>query len=163
MAVQPRTHIPPSPRLRRSLFAAVAVLAIGAPVSSMLSSADAATSRTWNRLANCESGGNWHINTGNGFYGGLQFAAGTWIGYGGGRFASRADLASRDQQIVVAERVVRSQGWGAWPVCSSRLGLTPADATATDKTLKGSFVHPWHYGSGQQQAKAAPLPAITVD
>jgi hypothetical protein len=163
MAVQARLHTPTSRRLRRSLLAAVAVVAIGAPVTSMFGTADAATSRTWNRLADCESGGNWHINTGNGFYGGLQFAAGTWLGYGGGRFASRADLASRDEQIVVAERVVRSQGWGAWPVCSRRLGLTPADATATDKTLRGSFAHPWRYGSGQARAKAAPLPAIRVN
>jgi hypothetical protein len=142
-----------------------ALLAVGAPVSSTFSSADAATSRTWNRLAGCESGGNWHIDTGNGYYGGVQFSAGTWTAYGGARYAARADLASRAQQIVVAERVLKSQGWGAWPVCSRNLGLTAADATATDQKLKGTFAHPWHYGSGQAQAKAkaGPLPAISVN
>ena len=77
----------------------------------------------WDHLAQCESGGDWHINTGNGFYGGLQFLPSTWSGFGGGEFAPRADLASREQQIVVAERVLAAQGWGAWPACSQRLGL----------------------------------------
>jgi hypothetical protein len=77
----------------------------------------------WDDLARCESGGDWHINTGNGFYGGLQFTGQTWLGHGGGEFAPRADLASREQQIVVAERVLASQGWGAWPACSAKLGL----------------------------------------
>jgi hypothetical protein len=77
----------------------------------------------WDRLAQCESSGNWAINTGNGFYGGLQFLQATWDGFGGGSFAPRADLASREQQIIVAERVRSRQGWGAWPECSRRLGL----------------------------------------
>ena len=78
---------------------------------------------TWDRLAQCESGGNWHINTGNGYYGGLQFLNSTWRAYGGGQYASRADLASREAQIAVAERVRADVGWGAWPACSRRLGL----------------------------------------
>ena len=77
----------------------------------------------WDRLAQCESGGNWAINTGNGSFGGLQFAQGTWEGFGGGTFAPRADLASREQQIIVAERTLRGQGWGAWPACSRKLAL----------------------------------------
>jgi hypothetical protein len=77
----------------------------------------------WDRLAQCESSGNWAINTGNGFYGGLQFLPATWDGFGGGAFAPRADLASREQQIIVAERVQARQGWGAWPECSRKLGL----------------------------------------
>jgi resuscitation-promoting factor RpfA len=77
----------------------------------------------WDDLAYCESGGDWAINTGNGYYGGLQFAQATWVGLGGEEFAPRADLASREQQIVVAERVLAVQGWGAWPACSRRLGL----------------------------------------
>jgi hypothetical protein len=77
----------------------------------------------WDDLAQCEAGGNWSINTGNGYFGGLQFAASTWVGFGGEEFAPRADLASREQQIVVAERVLAVQGWGAWPACSRRLGL----------------------------------------
>jgi hypothetical protein len=73
----------------------------------------------WDRIAQCESGGNWHINTGNGYYGGLQFTQQTWEAYGGLAYAARADLATREQQIDIAERVQRSQGWGAWPVCAA--------------------------------------------
>lgn len=76
----------------------------------------------WYRIAECESGGNWHINTGNGYFGGLQFTSSTWLAYGGGAFASRADLASPTAQIIVARRVQRAQGWGAWPVCAGRAG-----------------------------------------
>lgn len=74
----------------------------------------------WDAVARCESSGNWHINTGNGFYGGLQFTAGTWHAYGGGAYAPRADLATREQQIMIAERVRAGQGIGAWPVCGHR-------------------------------------------
>jgi len=77
----------------------------------------------WDRIAACESGGNWAINTGNGFYGGLQFTMSTWLGYGGGSYAPRADLATRDQQIAIAQKVQASQGWGAWPVCSVKAGV----------------------------------------
>jgi LysM repeat protein len=83
-----------------------------------------ADSSVWDRVAACESGGNWHINTGNGFYGGLQFTKSTWLGYGGGAYAARADLASKSQQIAIAQRTLASQGPGAWPVCSVRAGLT---------------------------------------
>lgn len=76
----------------------------------------------WDRVAACESGGNWHINTGNGYYGGLQFSSGTWLGYGGGAYASRADLATREQQIAIAQKVLAGQGWNAWPVCSYKAG-----------------------------------------
>lgn len=71
-------------------------------------------------ISRCESGGNWHINTGNGYYGGLQFAQSTWMDkqFRGYEFAPRADLATEDEQIMVAERVLSVQGWGAWPVCS---------------------------------------------
>ena len=75
----------------------------------------------WDAVAACESGGNWAINTGNGFYGGLQFTISTWDAYGGQSYAPRADLASRDAQISVAERVLASQGSGAWPVCGANL------------------------------------------
>jgi LysM repeat protein len=74
----------------------------------------------WDRLAQCEAGGNWSINTGNGYSGGLQFSAGTWQANGG---SGSAHNASRAEQIRVAQRVQASQGWGAWPSCSSRLGL----------------------------------------
>ncbi|MER5946446.1 transglycosylase family protein [Streptomyces sp. NPDC001904] len=86
--------------------------------------AQAADVGTWNKVAACESSNNWSINTGNGFYGGLQFTASTWSAFGGGAYASRADLATKDQQIAVAEKVLAGQGPGAWPVCSQRAGLS---------------------------------------
>src|SRR5690606_486711 len=86
--------------------------------------ASAAPDEAWDRLAECESTGRWDINTGNGYYGGLQFAQQTWVGHGGEQFAPRADLATREQQMAVAERVLASQGWRAWPVCSREAGVT---------------------------------------
>lgn len=86
--------------------------------------AHAADLDTWNKVAACESTSRWQVNTGNGFYGGLQFAQSTWEAYGGTRYAARADLATKDQQIAVAEKVLDGQGPGAWPVCSERAGLT---------------------------------------
>jgi len=77
---------------------------------------------TWDSLAKCEAGGNWAINTGNGFYGGVQFDQNTWERNGGLRYASRADLATREEQIAIAEVTRARQGWGAWPVCSGRIG-----------------------------------------
>ncbi|OBF57365.1 Resuscitation-promoting factor RpfB [Mycobacterium sp. 852002-50816_SCH5313054-b] len=78
----------------------------------------------WDAIAGCEAGGNWAINTGNGYYGGVQFDQGTWERNGGLRFAPRADLASREEQIAVAEVTRARQGWGAWPVCSGRAGAS---------------------------------------
>ncbi|TDF40730.1 LysM peptidoglycan-binding domain-containing protein [Streptomyces sp. WAC05374] len=78
----------------------------------------------WGCLAECESSGRWNLNTGNGFYGGLQFKQSTWETYGGLTHAPRADLATRRQQITVAEEVLRWHGWSAWPTCSKRYGLS---------------------------------------
>lgn len=86
--------------------------------------ADAASVDVWNKVAACESTDNWKINTGNGYYGGLQFSQSTWQEYGGTAYAPRADLATRDQQIAIAEKVLKGQGPQAWPVCSVRAGLT---------------------------------------
>jgi hypothetical protein len=83
----------------------------------------AAPTVVWDRLAFCESTGRWNANTGNGFYGGLQFTPSTWAGFGGLKYAPRADLASRTQQINIAEKVLDVQGPGAWPVCSVKAGL----------------------------------------
>ncbi|AIG63875.1 Resuscitation-promoting factor Rpf2 [Corynebacterium atypicum] len=77
----------------------------------------------WDSIAQCESGGNWSINTGNGYHGGLQFNAGTWAAYGGTAYAPTADRATREQQIEIAQRVQAAQGWGAWPACTAKLGL----------------------------------------
>ncbi|MCP3818223.1 transglycosylase family protein [Streptomyces sp. A3M-1-3] len=86
--------------------------------------ADAASVDVWNKVAACESTNNWKINTGNGYYGGLQFSQNTWQEYGGTAYAPRADLATRDQQIAIAEKVLKGQGPQAWPTCSVRAGLT---------------------------------------
>jgi hypothetical protein len=84
----------------------------------------ASGSTTWDALAQCESGGNWSINTGNGYYGGLQFSASTWQAYGGGAYASTADQATREQQIAIAEKLrAATGGYGSWPACSQSLGL----------------------------------------
>jgi murein DD-endopeptidase MepM/ murein hydrolase activator NlpD len=96
-----------------------------------LSSAHAATGGVWDKVASCESSGNWNTNTGNNFYGGLQFTSSTWKSFGGAAYAPRADLATKNQQIAVAEKVLRSQGPGAWPVCSVQAGLTRQAASAS--------------------------------
>lgn len=82
-----------------------------------------ANGSVWDQLAQCESTGNWAINTGNGFSGGLQFTDSTWAGFGGTAYAPRAHLATREQQIAVAQKVQAAQGWGAWPACTSKMGL----------------------------------------
>jgi LysM repeat protein len=114
--------------LHRTTRAAAIVGVTGAAVAVPLISsgtASAATSSEWDTVAQCESGGNWSINTGNGFYGGLQFTNSTWAGYGGTAYAPRADLATKGQQIAVAEKVLAGQGKGAWPVCGTGLTSTP--------------------------------------
>ncbi|HEU4666322.1 MAG TPA: transglycosylase family protein [Arthrobacter sp.] len=97
-----------------------AISAAGLALSATAANATTSTS-TWDALAQCESGGNWATNTGNGYSGGLQFSPTTWAAYGG--TGSAAD-ASREQQIAVAEQVQASQGWGAWPSCAAQLGLS---------------------------------------
>jgi uncharacterized protein YabE (DUF348 family) len=81
-------------------------------------------SDTWDALAKCESGGNWAINTGNGYFGGIQFDQSTWERQGGLRYAPSADMATREEQIAIAEVTRARQGWGAWPACTSRLGIS---------------------------------------
>ncbi len=118
-------HRKPSNSARNFGLATVPFVAALPMLTASPASADKASA--WDRLASCESGGNWGINTGNGYYGGVQFAHGTWTGNGGGKFASRADLATRQEQIIIASRVLDNSGWGPWPACSSRLGLGSAD------------------------------------
>jgi hypothetical protein len=109
-------------RLRMSLVLSALFLVGLLPVVTS-GAADAVPMRAWNRLAHCESGGRWHIATGNGYFGGLQFSASTWRAFGGKKYASSAHRASPSEQVRVAERVRRSQGWGAWPSCSRQVGL----------------------------------------
>jgi hypothetical protein len=148
MAYTPRHRAtkPASRSTRR--IAATSVSVAAAATAPMLTAvpAEAATDSTWNQLAQCESGGDWHINTGNGYYGGVQFSDSTWDSFGGERYASRADMATREQQIQIAEKVLDSQGWGAWPACSSELGLDSGDAAGTpaspDRTSRSADREP---------------------
>jgi hypothetical protein len=95
--------------------------------------------RVWNRVAQCESSRRWHLNTGNGYYGGLQFSAGTWRSYHGHIYARQANRASRLEQIAVARRVLAVQGPRAWPVCGPRAGLTRRSGHATRAPLPRSL------------------------
>ncbi|WP_327395029.1 LysM peptidoglycan-binding domain-containing protein [Streptomyces phaeochromogenes] len=127
--------------------AVLAGAALLAPLGLLAATGNAAAadSGVWDRIAQCESGGNWHINTGNGYYGGLQFSAGTWRAYGGSAYASTADKASKAQQIAVATKVQRGQGWGAWPTCSSRAGASggaPAASAPSTPTTKAAPSQP---------------------
>jgi len=113
-------HRRPSKATRVAALAGVTGVAIAAPLMAA-GNASAATASEWDTVAQCESGGNWSINTGNGYYGGLQFSASTWAAYGGTQYAAQANQASKSQQISVAEKVLASQGKGAWPVCGTGL------------------------------------------
>jgi peptidoglycan hydrolase-like protein with peptidoglycan-binding domain len=111
-------------------MAGVAVAGVATVGAGIATSSSAQASTVWDRLANCESGGNWSINTGNGFYGGLQFSYSTWNAFGGQRYAPRADLAAKGEQIAVAKRVLQAQGPGAWPHCSVVAGLNRSNGSA---------------------------------
>jgi uncharacterized protein YabE (DUF348 family) len=115
-----------SSRVVRQPVDAVVLVGTREPAPARQPSAAPAVSggSVWDALAQCESGGNWAINTGNGYYGGLQFSGSTWLAYGGGQYAATANLASREQQIAVATRLRDATGgYGSWPGCASRLGL----------------------------------------
>ncbi|MHA6758478.1 transglycosylase family protein [Streptacidiphilus sp. PAMC 29251] len=122
---------------KNRLRAALAVGVVAAvPVVGLVSAtgASAADSSTWDKVASCESTNNWSANTGNGFYGGLQFTPSTWAAFGGTAYAASADQASQGQQIAVAENVLAAQGPGAWPVCGPEAGLTAGGTPATVDT-----------------------------
>lgn len=158
-----------------------ATLALAGASAALAPAASAAPDSDWDRLAHCESGGNWSINTGNGFYGGLQFGAATWNGYGGQEFAPYAHQATREQQIYVAEKVLAGQGWGAWPACSARLGLNspatprpypgapapgparPAPAAAPVSALPGSVDDIYREIVRQAKAAGVPVPREVED
>jgi hypothetical protein len=107
--------------LSRSLLRIAIGSAVGLSTAvAMADTAEAASASKWDRLAVCESGGNWSINSGNGYSGGLQVSLPTWRAFGGKDAPHRA---SRTEQINVAERILRAQGWRAWPACSQKLGL----------------------------------------
>ncbi|MFS8200673.1 transglycosylase family protein [Streptomyces sp. CWNU-52B] len=131
-------HRRPSKAGRIATLAGVTTAAVAVPLMGA-SGASAASTSEWDTVAQCESGGNWSINTGNGYYGGLQFSSSTWAAYGGNSYASTADQASKSQQIAVAEKVLASQGKGAWPSCGVGLsgastggGSAPSDSGSSD-------------------------------
>lgn len=115
-------HRRPSKTVRLATLAGVTGAAVAVPLMGA-TNASAASVETWDAVAQCESGGNWSINTGNGYYGGLQFSQSSWAAAGGTQYASRADLASKDQQIATAEKLLDMQGPGAW-ACAGAGGLT---------------------------------------
>lgn len=128
---------------------ALAFLGSVAVSAGILVSPAHASTVNWDAVAQCESSGNWHINTGNGYYGGLQFTQSTWDGYGGENYAPRADLATREEQITVAYRVLDSQGIGAWPVCGPRgysKGLSAPVPTPSPQKPSQAVTEP-HSGS----------------
>ena len=127
-----------APNRARALAVLGTAGAVAAAPIGLAGPAQAASGSTWDRLANCESGGNWSINTGNGYSGGLQFAGSTWRAYGGGSYASSANRAPRGEQIAVAEKVLDAQGWGAWPSCSRRLGLGRAEAAGSPSSSRST-------------------------
>jgi resuscitation-promoting factor RpfA len=133
-------HRSPSNTARLTAVGAVGVGTIAASVIAPAAAHADGTDAQWDRVAHCESGDNWHINTGNGYYGGLQFSESTWNSFDTNNFASRADLATRAQQILVANRVLARQGWNAWPVCSADRG----DAGPTQHTHHNHKAHKGH-------------------
>ncbi|WP_193105104.1 transglycosylase family protein [Brachybacterium sp. FME24] len=119
----------------------VAAATGGAVVAAGLSAAGpgvaTADDSVWDKVAQCESGGNWSINTGNGYYGGLQFSSSTWKAFGGGQYASTANKASKSEQIAIAQRTLQQQGPGAWPTCGQRAGLTKSNGGADSDAQPG--------------------------
>jgi resuscitation-promoting factor RpfA len=130
---------------------------LGGGSIALAGQAAAATDGEWDQVARCESGGNWGINTGNGYYGGVQFNAGTWASHGGSEFAPSAQLATREQQIAVAERVLATQGRGAWPVCGGPLsGPTPRNVLPTTVGMDAPLDAPGINGDPAPQAPPPP-------
>ncbi|MGW1929786.1 transglycosylase family protein [Streptomyces sp. NPDC001919] len=140
-------HRRPSKATQVAALVGVTGVAVAAPLMTA-GTASAATASEWDRVAACESGGNWSINTGNGYYGGLQFSASTWAAYGGTAYASTADQASKSQQIAVAEKVLAGQGKGAWPSCGVGLSGASYEGGATESAPQQSTQQP------QQERKA---------
>lgn len=152
MLINKGKHRRPSKTARVATLAGVAGAAVAVPLMGA-TSASAASVATWDKVAQCESGGNWSINTGNGYYGGLQFSNSSWAAAGGTQYAARADLATKSQQIRAAEKLLAIQGPGAWS-CAGAGGLTSGgpspDLAASSPVSKA--------GSGDTVKKAAPAP-----
>ncbi|MFF8371527.1 transglycosylase family protein [Streptomyces lydicus] len=135
MLINKGKHRRPSKAVRVATLAGVAGAVVAVPLMGA-TSASAASVATWDKVAQCESGGNWSINTGNGYYGGLQFSNSSWAAAGGTQYAARADLATKSQQIAAAEKLLAIQGPGAWS-CAGAGGLTSGGPSA-DVDTSGS-------------------------
>ncbi|MPY63713.1 LysM peptidoglycan-binding domain-containing protein [Streptomyces spongiae] len=163
-------HRRPSKASRVVALVGVTGAAIAAPLLAT-GTASAASASEWDAVAQCESGGNWSINTGNGYYGGLQFSASTWSAYGGTQYASTADQASKAQQIEVAEKVLAAQGKGAWPNCGTGLsGASTGGGAASSNSGSsgssadsGSSAQSDQSSSGQEQRASRSQERATVE
>ncbi|MFI5620678.1 transglycosylase family protein [Streptomyces sp. NPDC051567] len=146
-------------------LAGVAGVAVAAPLMTA-TTATAATASEWDRVAQCESGGNWSINTRNGYYGGLQFSSSTWAAFGGKTYAAQAHQASKAQQIAIAEKVLKGQGKGAWPSCGVGLSnsaytgggaQTPAPAKPKTEQKKTESKKTESKAAPKQETKRTPV------
>lgn len=149
------TRTAPS-RFARGGAIAAGVFALAGAATLIPTAANAADGATWDALAQCESGGNWSINTGNGYYGGLQFSLPTWEANGGS--GNPAD-ASREEQIRVAENVLATQGWGAWPTCSAQIGASGSAEPAPAAAAPEQPAAPAAPAAPEQPAAPAPAAA----
>ena len=139
-----------------ALVTATAATVLGAPAAASAAPADV----NWDAIAHCESRGNWSINTGNGYYGGLQFSSSTWKAFGGGEYASTANQATKAEQIAVAQRTLDQQGPGAWPTCGKKAGLTRANGGADPDAQPGRSSS----GSSRDADRTSPASgALAVD
>jgi resuscitation-promoting factor RpfA len=158
-----RHHAPNAAARAGRRAAAVVAVAGAAAVTPLLAAGPAsADSVNWGAIAQCESGGNWHTNTGNGYYGGLQFSQGTWAAYGGTQYAARADLASESQQVAVAERVLAGQGIGAWPVCGRRAGAASSLSVSAPASTEQSTVDRSSTSSAASRSYTRQQPRVTT-
>jgi nucleoid-associated protein YgaU len=152
-------HQQPSRVRTLALRGATVGVFAGAAALALAPAASAAPDSTWDAVAQCESSGNWSINTGNGYYGGLQFSQSTWNAFGGQEYASRADLATREEQIVIAEKTLAGQGWAAWACAYAGGGEGPTQRTldSSDDTAEAA---PQASPAAEQEPAAAPSESI---
>ncbi|KXO97072.1 transglycosylase family protein [Tsukamurella tyrosinosolvens] len=145
--------------LSAAKVAAAGAMLGGAGLALAAPAANAAPDSQWDQVAACESGGNWAINTGNGYHGGLQFSPSTWASYGGTQYAPTANQASRAQQIAIAEKVLAGQGKGAWPSCGTGLGsATPRTVSPTDTGTTKPVTKPVSKPAAKPAAKPVAKP-----
>jgi hypothetical protein len=153
-------HRKPNAASRTIARVVVAGVAVGAPLALANAPAQAAPGVDWDAIAQCESGGNWSINTGNGYYGGLQFKQSTWTANGG---TGSPAGASREEQIRVAENTLRTQGIGAWPVCGKRQGGTaPKQVKQAPKQVKKATKPVEKRASKPVTRAAKPAPVVAA-